>query len=260
MIIVLSPAKSLNYDTPFQCSNFTIPHFESEIQQLIANLRQIKAPEIATLMKISPKLAELNFARFKNFKEKFDLKNARQALLAFDGDVYNNIDKANFNEDDFNFAQKHLRILSGLYGILKPLDLIQPYRLEMGLDLKKSSISDNLGSKNLYQFWDNKITNHLNDQCQKLDSNYIINLASEEYFLAIKKDKFKGKIINVIFKEQKGDKLKIIGISAKRARGAMANFIIKNKITKLEKIKDFQEQNYQFNSELSNDTNFIFTR
>lgn len=260
MIVLLSPAKSLDYETKFDCSNFTIPHFKTEIAQLIANLKNISAEEIAKLMKISPKLAELNFSRFQNFEDSFDLKNSRQALLAFDGDVYTNIDKQNFTKDDFDFAQNYLRILSGLYGILKPLDLIQPYRLEMGLDLKKSTISETLEAKNLYQFWNDKISIYLNGELKNSDSNYIINLASEEYFSAVKPNLITAKIINISFKEQKGDKLKIIGISSKRARGLMTNFIIKNKITNPEMLKKFSEENYHFEEKLSDDLNFIFTR
>lgn len=260
MMILLSPAKSLDYESTYNCSDFTIPHFKAEISELINHLQSISSSEIEKLMKISPKLAKLNFSRFQNFQKDFNYKNSRQALLAFDGDVYGEIDKKNFDKTDFDFAQNHLRILSGLYGLLKPLDLIQPYRLEMGCDLRKSKIAENLGAKNPCNFWGNKISNHLDEELKSLNINYIINLASEEYFSAIKPKNISQKIINVSFKEQKGDVLKIVGINAKKARGLMTNFIIKNKIQDPLKLKDFSEKNYHFEKNLSDDSNFIFVR
>ena len=252
MIIVLSPAKSLNFESEISYKNHTIPEFEKEIPQLISKMRNFSSEDLQNLMKISPKLGELNFNRFQNFEKTFNQKNSRPALLAFNGDVYSKIDSDNFSDEDFNFAQNHLRILSGLYGLLKPLDLIQPYRLEMGTNFKKTK----LDIESLYQFWDNKITDKINNE----NGDYLINLASEEYFSAIKKDHLNKKIINIIFKEEKAGKLKIIGMSAKRARGMMANFIIKNKITKIADLKNFAEENYQFKPELSDESNWIFTR
>ena len=250
MLILLSPAKSLDFDSEFTLKNHSLPIFTKEIEKLVFELKKVKISELEKVFGISKKLAELNFQRFQNFSKKFDLKNSRPALLAFDGDVYTGIDKKNFNQKDFDFAQKHLRILSGLYGLLRPLDLIQPYRLEMGTDFKKFTPE----IKNLYEFWKDKISQELN----LLKKNHIINLASEEYFSVVNSKKIKAKIINVVFKEKKAGKLKIIGINAKKARGLMTNFVIKHKITNPEKLQAFSEANYKFNSTLSNKENFVF--
>lgn len=255
MIIVLSPAKSLDLETDFGINEYSKVEFSDEIFELVKNLNQLSQQEISDLMKISDKLGQLNFSRYQNFAKKFDLKNSRQALLAFDGDVYRGIDKKNYDKKDFEFAQNHLRILSGLYGLLRPLDLIQPYRLEMGTDLKKSKISNNLG-KNLYEFWGDKITQKLNE----IKDDYLINLASGEYFEAINVKKLNKNIINITFKENKNGVLKIIGISSKRARGLMTNYIIKNKLSKISELKNFTQDNYKFSVELSDNNNFIFVR
>jgi cytoplasmic iron level regulating protein YaaA (DUF328/UPF0246 family) len=255
MIILLSPAKSLDYDSKLVCKNYTIPHFVSEIEKLIFTLKKLTISDLEKLMTISKKLAELNFERFQNFEKNFNQKNSRQALLAFDGDVYAGIDKHNFSQNDFDFSQNHLRILSGLYGVLKPLDLIQPYRLEMGCDLKKLPMA-----KNLYQFWGDKISNHLNEESKTLSARYIINLASEEYFSVINTKIITSKIINIAFKEKKADVLKVVGINAKKARGLMTNFTIKNKITNPLDLKNFSEQNYTFQKNLSDESNFVFVR
>lgn len=255
MIIVISPAKSLDLETKFDVADFSLPEFNNEILEIRKNIAKLSAFDLEKMMKISPKLSELNFSRFQNFEEKFTLDNSRQALLAFDGDVYKSIEKKNYDKEDFAFSQKHLRILSGLYGLLKPLDLIQPYRLEMGTDFKKTQISNSLG-KNLYEFWGEKITNLLNES----EGDDLINLASSEYFSAIKPKNLKKNIINISFKENKNGVLKIIGISAKRARGLMVNYAIKNKLTKPQDLKQFSEQNYQFDTTLSDNNNYVFTR
>lgn len=266
MLVLLSPAKSLDYESQFQCESHSTPVFTKETAILSKALKDASATDLKKLMGISDKLAELNRDRFQKFSPTFNHSNSRQALLAFNGDVYNNIDKAHYNEADFNFAQNHLRILSGFYGILKPLDLMQPYRLEMGTDFRKISshntnpIIDQIQAINLYKFWGDKISLYLNNEIQSSTNHVIINLASSEYFSAIDQKALVPKVIHVAFKEKKGDVLKIIGISAKRARGLMANFMIKNKILNPEKLKDFKEENYSFNPNLSNDSNFIFTR
>jgi hypothetical protein len=260
MIILISPAKSLDFLSSFDCKTHSVCHFAKESEKLIFELKKFSISELEKLMNISKKLAELNFARFQNFEQNFNLKNSRQALLAFDGDVYDGIDKKNFNQGDFAFAQNHLRILSGLYGVLKPLDLIQPYRLEMGTDLKKFPIGKNLNAKNLYEFWGNKISSYLNEQSKELGTQHIINLASEEYFSAINPKIINDKIINIVFKEQKNGALKIIGINAKKARGLMANFVIKNKISNPQHLQDFNQENYHFEKKLSNQSNWIFVR
>jgi hypothetical protein len=247
MIILLSPAKSLDFETKFNCKKHSVASFEKETIELLAVMKKFSIGDLEKLMGISKKLAELNFSRFKNFEK----QSARQAILAFDGDVYDGIEKKKYSEKDFEFAQNHLRILSGFYGILRPLDLIKPYRLEMGIDLKKSLLK-----KNLYEFWGEKISKNLNG----LEKKFIINLASEEYFSVVNSKKISAKIINVIFKEKKNGVLKIIGINAKKARGLMANFAIKNKITEPEKLKNFKEENYKFAKQLSDELNWVFVR
>jgi len=243
MLTILSPAKSLNYE-PANHSGFTLPHFVAETKILAVQLKKFSVQDLEKLMGISKNLAELNHQRFQNFSENFNLENSKQALLAFDGDVYKPIEAEKFNAEDFNFAQKTLRILSGFYGVLRPLDLIQPYRLEMGTNL------------NLYKFWSDKISQHLDSE----GSKHLINLASEEYFSVINPKKISAKIINITFKENKNGSYKIIGIYAKKARGLMANFIIKNKITNPQELKKFQSENYQFAKEMSDEMNFVFVR
>lgn len=252
MIILISPAKSLDFSTKFNCETYSIPEFLPESKKLALELKKFSCSDLEKLFHVSKNLAELNFKRFQNFSNKADLKNSRQALLAFDGDVYAGINKINFGKKDFDFAQKHLRILSGLYGLLKPLDLIQAYRLEMGTDFKKFDFI----AKNLYEFWGDKITQSINLSSEKT----VINLASEEYFSAINLKKIKAAVVNIIFKEQKAGKLKIVGINAKKARGLMVNFIIKNKITKVEELKGFAEAGYKFDSKLSSEKSFLFVK
>lgn len=256
MFILLSPAKSLDYQSAISHQNFTIPHFEKETQKLSKLLKKFSSSDLEKLMGISKKLAELNFERFQNFAPKFDLKNSKQALLVFDGDVYKPIEKENFAQKDFDFAQKHLRILSGFYGLLRPLDLIQPYRLEMGTDFKKTSAD----IKNLYEFWGDKISEYLNLECKNAGAKYVINLASEEYFSVINPKKISAKIINIIFKENKNGVYKIVGINAKKARGLMTNFIVKNKISDPEDLKKFKIEKYHFEKTMSDELNFTFVR
>jgi cytoplasmic iron level regulating protein YaaA (DUF328/UPF0246 family) len=256
VLILISPAKSLDYESTTHQQNFTIPYFAKDTEKLALQLKKFSVSDLEKLMGISKKLAELNFERFQKFLPKFDLKNSKQALLVFDGDVYGPIEKDKFSQADFDFAQKNLRILSGFYGILKPLDLMQPYRLEMGTDFKKTSLEKNLKIKNLYQFWGDKISQYLNLE----KSEYLINLASEEYFSAINAKKISAKIINIIFKEKKSGIYKIIGINAKKARGLMVNFIIKNKIDDIAKIKKFNLENYIFEKSMSDESNLVFVR
>lgn len=260
MLILLSPAKSLDFKSPLKTQTHSLPHFTSEIKILSTQFKKLSTADLEKMMGISEKLSQINFERFQNFSEKFDFKNSRQAILAFDGDVYSKIEKENYSEKDFEFAQNHVRILSGLYGLLKPLDLIQPYRLEMGTDLKNSTVGKNLAVKNLYQFWGDKISNYLNETIVKSKVKNIINLASEEYFLSVKSSAIKTPITNIVFKEEKNGKLKIIGMNAKRARGMMTNFVIKNKITDVEKLKKFKQDGYNFNQKLSQNRELVFTR
>ena len=248
MLIVLSPAKSLDFSTNFKCTTTTKPIFQNETSLLIDNLKKLTIDNLQELMSISEKLGELNYQRFHNFKKNPE----RQALLAFDGDVYDGIDKKNYDEKDFNFAQNNVVILSGLYGLLRPLDSIKPYRLEMGTNFKNF----NFFIKNLYDFWSEKITQEINKNPAKI----IINLASQEYFSAINSSQINKKIIEIIFQEKKNGILKTIGINSKKARGLMTNFVIKNKISNPQNLQDFCEENYQFDSSLSNSKKWFFTR
>ena len=248
MLIVLSPAKSLDFTTDFKGSIATKPIFQNEASHLVANLKKLSIDNLQELMSISKKLGELNYQRFQDF----DNALSRQEILAFDGDVYDGIDKKNYNEIDFNFAQKHVVILSGLYGLLRPMDAIKPYRLEMGTNFKNI----NFFIKNLYEFWHEKIAQEINKNPAKI----IVNLASQEYFSAINPNKINKKIIEIIFQEKKNGNLKTIGINSKKARGLITNFAIKNKISKPENLQEFDADNYRFNSSLSNNEKWFFTR
>ncbi len=252
MITVISPSKTQDF-SPSANLEFTYPQQLQQSQQLIETLVEFNPEALAKLMKISEKLSLLNWQRFQNFSDDFSLKNAKQALLAFKGDVYKGFAIENYTPEDFNFAQQHLRILSGLYGVLRPLDLIQPYRLEMGTRLKNT-----LG-KNLYEFWGDKITQLLNQDLANQDS-LVINLASNEYFKAIKLQYLEAKILTLSFKENKQGVYKVVAIHAKHARGLMANFIIKNRLNNPKFIKNFDLENYQFNPLLSSVDEWVFTR
>lgn len=249
MLAVISPSKTQDFE-PVQIDVFTQTRQIEQSQVLVDLLKDKTQGDIASLMSISDKLSKLNFDRFQTFSAPFTLSNAKQALLAFKGDVYNGIDAPSLSLDDFEFAQGHLRMLSGLYGVIRPLDLIQPYRLEMGTKLKNSQ------GKNLYEFWGDQISQVLNED----ESEVIINLASNEYFKGIDKKSINAKIINIAFKELKNDTYKIIGIYAKRARGLMVNYMIKNRLTEPELLKDFNVEGYQFRQDMSDDLTWVFTR
>jgi len=254
MIFLLSPSKSLNFDISIGKIKPTAPSFLADSAGLITILKKLSIADLSQLMKISDKLAVLNYQRFQEFKTPFTNQNSKPAIFVFDGDVYDGIDTKNYSAKDLEFAQQHLRILSGLYGVLRPLDLMQAYRLEMGTILK------NLRGKNLYEFWQEKITNYLNEELEKSTEKVILNLASEEYFSAVDSKKINGKIINIIFKEKKENGYKVIGLFAKKARGLMADFIIKNKIEKAEMVQKFTIGGYKFSSQLSNKNNWHFCR
>lgn len=254
MLIVISPAKTLDYDTPAKTKVHTTPDYLDQSQLLIDRLRELSALDISELMHVSTKIAELNFDRYEAWSTPFTPENSKQAVLAFKGDVYTGLDAETFNSQDFKFAQQHLRMLSGLYGLLRPLDLMEPYRLEMGTKLS------NLRGKNLYEFWGNEITEGLNAQLKKIKSEYLINLASNEYFKSVKPKQLEGEIITPAFKEYKGGDYKMIGVYAKKARGTLSRFIIKNQLTNPEDIKDFNEDGYTFNKKLSKDNTWVFTR
>lgn len=250
MKILISPAKSLNYDTKIPSKTYQQPKFLSDSSKLIKDLKKLSQNDIATLMKISPNLSKLNRDRYQSFSTPFTSKNAKPAIYVFNGDVYDGIDIQNYNENHLKYIQSNLRILSGLYGILKPLDLMQPYRLEMGTKF------ENERGKNLYDFWKKSLTSYLNEE----EGDLIINLASEEYFKAIDKKETKAKIINIDFKENKDGKYKIIGIFAKKARGIMVDWLTKNNIQKVEDIKGFSSNNYKYSKEQSSESSLVFCR
>ena len=252
MIIIISPSKTQDFSSDPN-TQISYPQQLKQSLKLINILTKLSPEELAVLMKISKKLSLLNWQRFQDFSDDFSLKNAKQALLAFKGGVYKGFAIETYTSEDFNFAQQHLRILSGLYGVLRPLDLIQPYRLEMGTRLK------NTYGKNLYEFWGDKITQQLNQDLANQDS-LVINLASNEYFKAIRSKYLDAKILTLSFKENKQGIYKVVAIHAKHARGLMANFIIKNRLNDSESIKKFQLENYQFNSVLSSTDEWVFTR
>lgn len=258
VLILISPAKTLDFETPASIKRFSQPDFLSDTEKLVEQLRQLSASEISSLMKISDKLGELNRDRFQTWQPDFNDTNAKQALLAFQGDVYQGMNVDRFEAGDFDFAQEHLRILSGLYGLLRPLDLIQPYRLEMGTKLAHSKL--NLSADTLYEFWADKLTRAIDQQLEQLDQKIVINLASNEYFKAVNPKLLKGDIITPVFKDWKNGKYKIISFYAKKARGMMAAYIIRHRLENIEDLKDFADAGYGYNDELSNQQDLVFTR
>lgn len=254
MLIVISPAKTLDFDTPARIDKFTKPQFLDDSKILIERLREFDPIQIGQLMSISSELAELNHRRNMNWSTPFSRDNAKQALLAFRGDVYVGLQAGTFTAKDFEFAQKHLRILSGLYGLLRPLDLMQPYRLEMGTALA------NARGKNLYAFWGDKITAALNAELANEKTPVLVNLASEEYFKAVHPKILAARVVTPIFKERKGDAYKVVSFFAKKARGAMSAYIIRNRLRDVDDIQGFTEDGYRFNAQLSTADEWLFTR
>ena len=254
MLIVLSPAKTLDYETPPSTRKSTQPALLARSGELVQDARKLNPEKIGKLMGISEKLAELNHQRFMNWGEPFDLDNAKQSVLAFKGDVYTGLDADTMKAPDLNFAQKHLRILSGLYGILRPLDLMQPYRLEMGLKFANS------GGKNLYEFWGDDITQVLNAQLKALKSDVLLNLASNEYFKAVQVKALNAEIITPVFKDLKNGKYKVISFFAKKARGQMARYIIDKRLEDVADIKKFRGGGYRYNKAESTAREWVFTR
>ena len=254
MLMLISPAKTLDFETPAKTKVFTTPDFLDRSQQLIEQLRELAPADISNLMHISEKLGNLNFDRYLNWHIPFDRGNAKQAVLAFKGDVYMGLDAESFSSVDFKFAQKHLRILSGLYGLLRPLDLMQAYRLEMGTKFK------NTAGSNLYVFWENTLTDAINTQLKRSQSNVLLNLASNEYFKAVQRKAIHADIITPVFKDKKNGKYKIISFYAKKARGSMAAFVIKQQLTQVDDIKHFDVDGYCYNESLSSAREWVFTR
>lgn len=249
--MIISPSKTQNFDPPPEIA-YTVPAQTAQTQTLVQQLRQYSPEDLGKLMKISPKLSDLNWQRYQDFQDSFTPENAKQALLAFKGDVYNGIQVDTYSQDDFDFAQNHLRILSGLYGLLKPLDLIQPYRLEMGTKLQTKK------GKTLYDFWGVQVTEALNVDLDP--ETPLVNLASGEYFKAVQLQQLKGKVLNIAFKENKNGAYKVIGIHAKRARGLMVNYAIQHRITDPEGLQGFDVEGYLFHPNLSKDTEWVFCR
>lgn len=254
MLLVISPAKTLDFANPTPALPVTLPRFLEHSQQLIEILRDLDPEQIGALMAISPKLAELNWQRYREWALPLSPATARPALFAFRGDVYTGLDADSFSTADCLHAQNHLRILSGLYGVLKPLDLILPYRLEMGTTLA------NRHGTNLYQFWGDVITDALNVELATQPQPVLINLASEEYFKSVRPKRLAGDIVTPLFKERKGGDYKIVSFYAKKARGLMSAFILRNRIEAVDEIRRFDLDGYRFNATLSRDSQWVFTR
>jgi hypothetical protein len=254
MLIVISPAKSLDFKSPSKISDYTIPELLKESEKLVSRLKTISPKQLSKLMEISADLGELNFNRYQEWQTPFTSENAKQAILAFNGDVYQGLDAATLSEDRLLLAQSKLRILSGLYGVLKPLDLIQPYRLEMGTKLKYYK------SKDLYAFWNPLITKIINQAVTESGSEVLVNLASVEYFKSIDKKKLTAEIVTPDFKDLKNGSYKMISFFAKRARGLMTRFILENNITEPADLLAFNSEGYAFNPRLSKPGNPVFTR
>jgi cytoplasmic iron level regulating protein YaaA (DUF328/UPF0246 family) len=254
MLMVISPAKTLDFDSPLATKRFTQPALLDDSQKLIEIARQLTPAQIASLMSISDKLAELNANRFNDWHPPFTPENARQAILAFKGDVYTGLQAETFSEKEFDFAQQHLRMLSGLYGLLRPLDLMQPYRLEMGIRL------DNPAGKDLYAFWGDRLTQALNAALAGQGDDVLINLASDEYFRAVKPKQLNGRIIKPVFLDEKNGKFKVISFYAKKARGLMSRYVIQQGLTKPEQLKNFDVAGYVYSAEESNETDLVFKR
>ncbi len=253
MLALISPAKTLDM-TPADLDIYSSPALMTKSEQLIKVLSKKSKKDLAELMHLSDKLALLNYQRYQSFDLPFTPQNAKQALLAFKGDVYVGLDAQTLNKNELKFAQKHLGILSGLYGYLRPLDLIQAYRLEMGTKLKIGR------NNNLYAFWGDDIKRQIEEHLKTIKSDTIINLASNEYFKAIQAKALQARIIDIVFKEYRGEELKFISFHAKKARGLMSRYIIKNRLTDPEALKGFDLENYYFEDKLSEEHRWVFVR
>jgi len=254
MLTIISPAKTLDYESPLATKRFTQPELLDKSSQLISVARKLTPAQISSLMSISDKLALLNAERFNDWQPDFSPDNARQAILAFKGDVYTGLQAEDFSEKDFDFAQDHLRMLSGLYGLLRPLDLMMPYRLEMGIRL------ENPQGANLYAFWGDLLTEKLNKLLAEQGDKVLINLASDEYFKAVKPAKLDGEIIKPVFLDQKNGNYKVISFYAKKARGLMSRFIIKERLSKVSQLQDFNLEGYEYDPARSAGNELVFTR
>jgi uncharacterized protein len=254
MLIVLSPAKTLDYDTPLTTDEHTLPDFIEDSAELVDGLKQLSPADLSGLMGISDTLAVLNVTRFAEWSKKFTKKNARQAILAFNGDVYEGFDAGSLTAKQLAYTQSHVRILSGLYGVLRPLDLVQPYRLEMGTRFA------NARGKDLYAFWGGRVTDALNKAIASHKRKVVVNLASEEYFKAVKPKQLDAEVITPVFEDWKGGKYKVISFHAKRARGMMARFAAAKGITQVEKLKQFDGEGYAYDEGASTASHWVFRR
>ncbi len=254
LLVLLSPAKIQNFEIQNICTEFSLPHFMSEAQTLVHLMQQLPSSELSKLLDINAQLTQLNTDRYLNWHLPFTPKNAKQAVLTFDGEVFRGLNASNFNDVDFEFAQQSLLILSGLYGALRPLDLIQPYRLEVSSKLK------NENGSTLYQFWKTRLTDFIEKHLVNNATNTIVNLASSEYFKAIDAKKLNVRIIDVEFYQYKNDDYKQIVIYTKKARGLMANYIIKHKLDNPDDLKGFDAEGYWFSPQMSTDKKFVFVR
>ena len=254
MLALISPAKTLDYESELPTDLHTLPRLLDNSQQLIDLSRSLSASEIASLMSVSEKIANLNVERFRDWQADFNFSNARQAIFAFKGDVYTGLDAYHLNDQQLNFAQNHLRMLSGLYGVLRPLDLMMPYRLEMGTKLK------NAQGNSLYAFWGSTITDLIQQDLNDAQSELLINLASDEYYKAVQEKNLQAEIIKPVFLDQKNGKYKVISFYAKKARGLMARYIIENKIERAEDLKQFNSEGYYFDADSSLKGELVFKR
>lgn len=254
MLALISPAKTLDYESALPTDVHTLPRLLDQSQQLIDLSRKLSASDIAKLMTVSEKIANLNVARFRDWNADFSFANARQAIFAFKGDVYTGLDAYSLSDDDLKFAQNHLRSLSGLYGLLRPLDLMMPYRLEMGIRLKNDR------GMNLYDFWENRITDLINQDLEHAGAKVLVNIASDEYYKSVKETKINAEIIKPVFLDQKNGKYKVISFYAKKARGLMARYIIQNKLEKADDLKSFNIDGYYFDADSSLNGELVFKR
>ncbi|MEO9806093.1 MAG: peroxide stress protein YaaA [Reichenbachiella sp.] len=254
MITVISPAKTLDFDNNTKFDHHTFPRFSPQTNRLIRELRQKKSHEIQSLMNVSENIADLNVRRYKDYRREHTADNSKPSIHAFKGDVYIGLDVNQLDDEDLNFSQKHLRILSGLYGLLRPMDIIQPYRLEMGTSL---SVGEH---PTLYKYWNDQIVKLIHKDLKEQDDNVIVNLASNEYFKAIYRKSLKARVIHIEFLDLKNDKYKVISFFAKKARGMMARYIIKNRINEAEQLKGFDYEGYYFDPKASTEDQLVFKR
>ena len=254
MIAIISPSKNLDENPAKITDEYSLPNFLEKSEVLVEKLRKYSPKKLQKLMNINPKLAELNVGRYLSWNQPFTIENAHRAILMFSGEVFNGLQAKSMNENDLKFAQNNMRILSGLYGILRPLDLMQAYRLEMGTDISLQR------KKGLYKFWGDKLTENLNNELEQHEEKVLINLASDEYFNAVNQKKLKARIIKCQFKEEREGKLKFVTIYGKKARGLMLRFMIENRIQKAENLKAFDTEGYYFNSNYSTEDFWMFSR